>query len=79
MDDLTLILQKEIELSLADIQMRTKLVRALSEYQEDLKRARDRLRSKTMDAFGEARPGRGPSLEELEQAVKSWSPHQGMQ
>ena len=80
MDDLALILQREIELSVSDIDMRTKLVRALSEYQADLKLARERLRSKTMAAFGvETRQSRSPTLEELEQAVRGWQAPGGLQ
>lgn len=79
-DELALILQREIELSVSDIDMRTKLVRALSEYQADLKLARERLRSKTMAAFGvETRQTRGPTLDELEQAVRGWQAPQGLQ
>ena len=80
MDDLALILQREIELSVSDIDMRTKLVRALSEYQADLKLARERLRSKTLSAFGvETRQSRSPTLEELEQAVRGWQAPGGLQ
>lgn len=79
MDELSLILQREIELSVSDIDMRTKLVRALSEYQADLRVARERLRSKTLAAFGVETRTRGPSLDELEQAVRSWQAPQGLQ
>lgn len=79
MDDLTLILQKEIELSLADIHLRTKLVRALADYKVDLDRARERLRAKYEDAFGGEKVSRGPTLDELEQAVRGWQSPQGLQ
>lgn len=68
-DDISRLLQREIDASHDDIVMRTKLVRALSTYNDEVRTARDRLYADVMSAFGVGARQRQPSLDEIQSAI----------
>ena len=72
-DEIGRLLQREIDASRSDIDMRTRLVRALAAYNEEIRIARDRLCAEVIGAFGigHKNPLR-PSLDELQSVMTNW-------
>lgn len=72
-DEISRLLQAEIDAARSDIDMRSRLVRALAAYNDDLRVARERLRHELLSALGlGVQRGSGPSLDELQAVMNQW-------